>query len=561
MFNPAYSWVYSFASALGNNAVVNYQPNTIHELGHSWGNMRSTCGEDYSYDRPTVMHAYYFNVVEDGIGLHCRDAFAIRDLYDDQTEVIGFNDVGIESYVANGALANATTNTNSYRPGDPITVSNVTAENMSNTAQPDVRVRMWLSSNNIISTGDYQMGGDWTFASFPSGGWSEFNMSTTVPNVPPGTYYVGLMITRLGPLYSFDDFSSNNTTYLYDRITIAPPLPSNDESENAFLVGLGSHAVDNTGATTDGFAHAACNIQNGNAFNDVWYRYTPLCDGTLLVSTCNQVTFDSVIVMYVDNGTNPPSGGQQVACNDDSPGCNGFTSYISLEVTANTPYLIRVGGWSGTSRGSGTLFIGLLSVVPNNYCSGAFDVGEGAYNFNTNCADTDGVAHAGCQFDGQTYNDVWYRYTATCTGDLTVSTCNLADFDTDLAIYSATEDCPPGNDLLLGCNDDAVGCAGYSSVVTVPVEIGLSYLIRVGGYQAGDAGFGALTLGIACAPPPCEGDANGDGAVNFADITDVLANFGADYGGGTGPGDANHDGMVSFADITNVLGNWNVPCM
>ncbi len=560
MFNPAYSWVYSFAAGLGNSAVVNYLPVVIHELGHTFGLQRASCNEDYSYDRPTVMHAYYNNVVEDGRGIHGWDSFAIRDIYDAQTEVIGRNDVGIESYVANGSLVNSTTNTNSYRPGNPITVSNVTAENMSNTAQPDVRVRMWLSANNIISTGDYQMGGDWTFASFGANGWSEFNMSTVVPNVPPGTYYVGLMITRLGPLYSLDDFNSNNTTYLYDRITIVPPLPSNDESENAFLVGLGSHGLNNTGATTDGFPHAACNIQNGHAFNDVWYRYTPLCDGTLLVSTCNQVNFDSVIVMYIDNGTNPPINAQQAACNDDSPGCNGFSSYISIAVSAGTPYLIRVGGWSNTSRGTGTLYLGLLSSVPNDYCSGAYTVGEETFNFNTNCATTDGVTHTGCQFDGQTYNDVWYRYTASCTGDLTASTCNVADYDTDLAVYVDIGACPPSNAQLLGCNDDAFGCAGYSSVVTVPVVIGRTYLVRVGGYQAGDVGTGALTISIACAPPVCPGDANGDSFVTFADITNVLENWGAAYPGGTGPGDANRDGAVTFADITNVLENWGLAC-
>jgi hypothetical protein len=48
--------------------------------------------------------------------------------------------------------------------------------------------------------------------------------------------------------------------------------------------------------------------------------------------------------------------------------------------------------------------------------------------------------------------------------------------------------------------------------------------------------------------------------VNFADVTAVLGNFGADYGTGTGPGDANGDGVVNFADITAVLGNFGSAC-
>ncbi len=57
-------------------------------------------------------------------------------------------------------------------------------------------------------------------------------------------------------------------------------------------------------------------------------------------------------------------------------------------------------------------------------------------------------------------------------------------------------------------------------------------------------------------PPPCPGDANGDGVVDFSDATSVLANW-----GGPGPaGDADHDGDVDFADITGVLANFGVPC-
>lgn len=55
-------------------------------------------------------------------------------------------------------------------------------------------------------------------------------------------------------------------------------------------------------------------------------------------------------------------------------------------------------------------------------------------------------------------------------------------------------------------------------------------------------------------------DANGDGEVNFADITAVLANFNANYSPGTGIGDANRDGVVSFSDITAVLSAWGMMC-
>lgn len=56
--------------------------------------------------------------------------------------------------------------------------------------------------------------------------------------------------------------------------------------------------------------------------------------------------------------------------------------------------------------------------------------------------------------------------------------------------------------------------------------------------------------------PVCPGDANGDQAINFADVSSVLANWGL-----TGPtGDANQDGAVNFVDISTVLANWGLGC-
>ncbi len=53
------------------------------------------------------------------------------------------------------------------------------------------------------------------------------------------------------------------------------------------------------------------------------------------------------------------------------------------------------------------------------------------------------------------------------------------------------------------------------------------------------------------------GDVNADGAVSFADISLVLANWSATYDRGFGPGDANADGAVDFADLVAVLRAWS----
>ncbi len=58
----------------------------------------------------------------------------------------------------------------------------------------------------------------------------------------------------------------------------------------------------------------------------------------------------------------------------------------------------------------------------------------------------------------------------------------------------------------------------------------------------------------------CPGDADGNGLVNFTDITTILANFGS-AGSGCGiAGDSNADGTVNFTDITSTLAGWGSVC-
>lgn len=56
----------------------------------------------------------------------------------------------------------------------------------------------------------------------------------------------------------------------------------------------------------------------------------------------------------------------------------------------------------------------------------------------------------------------------------------------------------------------------------------------------------------------CSGDANGDNAVNFADLNIVLGQFG--QSGAGLQGDLDGDGAVDFADLNLVLSNFGVVC-
>lgn len=133
----------------------------------------------------------------------------------------------------------------------------------------------------------------------------------------------------------------------------------------------------------------------------------------------------------------------------------------------------------------------------NNDCSNAIPIGVGVTPFSTVGATTDGPAHQGCPFGGQTFADVWFEYTATCTDTLTISTCDTVDYDSDLVIYNG---CNCANLALLACNDDTNGCSGFSTILEAPVVAGNCYLIRVGGFNSiSDQGSG--TISLQCGPP------------------------------------------------------------
>ncbi len=140
----------------------------------------------------------------------------------------------------------------------------------------------------------------------------------------------------------------------------------------------------------------------------------------------------------------------------------------------------------------------------NDDCANAAVVTEGNNQpFTTLMATTDGAAHANdCMSDGatpdSTYLDVWYSYTASFTGDAEWSFCGLADFDTKIFVYDGTASCPPGDDDIVGCSEDASGCANATSAVVFPVTMGSTYILRVGGYGdggPGESGTGAFNLG------------------------------------------------------------------
>jgi len=117
--------------------------------------------------------------------------------------------------------------------------------------------------------------------------------------------------------------------------------------------------------------------------------------------------------------------------------------------------------------------------------------GFGSFAFDTTAATTDGLPDVLCSNAGQDNisQDVWYLWTSTFDGVVTVDTCGQTSLDTRLAVYDT--DCAG---TILACDDD--GCSvGLQSELTFAAVSGSDYMIRLGEYSpTGAGGTGTITI-------------------------------------------------------------------
>jgi len=309
-----------------------------------------------------------------------------------------------------------------------------------------------------------------------------------------------------------------------------PTSPPNDCCVNRLPIFDGLTPFTNVDANTDGGASptGACNDGGfTQTTNDIWYNYTATCTGTLTVTTCENsggsATYDTDIVLYAGCDDCPPydlDGLDVIGCNDDSPedpcGTVDFHSTASASVCQGQCIKIRVGGFGfDTDEGTGTINVVceadpcVATGAPNDCCDASIPISNGDTPYDSTGANTDGApSPAGLCNDfgsNQTYHDLWYDYTASCDGTVTVSTCEdtggSANYDTDLVVYEGSDCCNLG---FLACNDDdpnnACGQNLFHSTLSFNAVAGGVYKIRVGGWGPSDEGSAVLNVSEVCTP-------------------------------------------------------------
>jgi hypothetical protein len=225
-------------------------------------------------------------------------------------------------------------------------------------------------------------------------------------------------------------------------------------------------------------------------------------------------------------------------------------SFTYVNPGPSSTVLMRVYLASDTRNDYSLTFSATATGPANDDCSGATAIGNGAVAFNTATATNSSAAlPATCdEGAGVAMNkDLWYRYTATCAGNASASTCGTA-LDTRLAVYPGSS-CPASGAAVTDCGDTDPACASGAGTVRWQVTAGSTWYVRLG--TAGTAG-GSGTMNVACAV--CAADFTGNGIVDGGDLGVLLGGW-----GGAATSDLNGDGNTDGADLGILLAAWG-PC-
>lgn len=200
-------------------------------------------------------------------------------------------------------------------------------------------IRRW-DPNSTGTTGKYNCRNQGIQA-----GWADIYDSdlpcqyVDITNIPAGEYLLEL---EVNPMHILAEASyANNVTTV--SVTVPENITmTNDACAAAQPLVIGTMIGDTSLLTNDG---TACG--NSSSSKDAWYKYVPKINGTATFTTCGS-DFDTVISVHT---ACPGTTLNSIACNDDASGsgCSDvmLPSVITMPVTADTTYLIRVAGYFG----------------------------------------------------------------------------------------------------------------------------------------------------------------------------------------------------------------------
>lgn len=138
----------------------------------------------------------------------------------------------------------------------------------------------------------------------------------------------------------------------------APPSPCSVAMDAV----EGDIAIDTTGSTLDLDLTGICDpgpYGDDFIYNFVAFRFTATATGLCELTTCDQAGFDTRIAVLSSCDPLTVEG-----CLDDTEGCGGFTTALTIFVEEGLEYIAVVGAYGSAETGTGTLTITSVGPCP-----------------------------------------------------------------------------------------------------------------------------------------------------------------------------------------------------
>jgi hypothetical protein len=185
--------------------------------------------------------------------------------------------------------------------------------------------------------------------------------------------------------------------------------------------------------------------------------------------------------------------------------------------------------------------------IPGDDCIDALEIACGeTVSGSTVGANLDDVGFCGTS---TTVGGIWYTLTPDDNYLINLSTCNQANYDTKISVFTGSCD----ELICLGGQDDAAGCAGFSTSLDILADAGVQLFILVHGFSTAQ---GEFDLTITCSPactPELSIECPGDATVECGSSIDPI-DLGMAVAFGT---DCTDEIIVSFSD--NQISNDSCP--